>query len=342
MQPTFFDFQNRCDDLQKMQPAQTLIRLNEFIDWEIFRPQLETIRNKPRKNSSGRKPFDVVLMFKILILQSLYNLSDAQIEFQIRDRLTFMKFLGLDWQSRVPDEKSVWLFRDQLTKAELMKPLFDRFESLLVEQGFEAKRGQMVDATMVTVPIQRNNKEENASIKNGQTPEDWSDSKQRQKDIDARFTKKRNKSFYGYKNHANVDVEHKLIRDYDVTDASVHDSQVFEDILGPAQDNPDVYADSAYRSKQAEKDLASADYKSHVHERPYRNTPLTAEQKKSNRERSRIRVRVEHVFGSQLQLAGDLILRTIGIARAKTAIGLRNLGYNLNRYGYLKSAGAEE
>ena len=342
MQPTFFDFQNRCDDLQKMQPAQTLIRLNEFIDWEIFRPQLETIRNKPRKNASGRKPFDVALMFKILILQSLYNLSDAQIEFQIRDRLTFMKFLGLDWQSTVPDEKSVWLFRDQLTKAKLIKPLFDRFESLLVEQGFEAKRGQMVDATMVNVPIQHNNKEENVNIKNGQTPENWSDPKKRQKDTNARFTKKRNKSFYGYKNHANVDVEHKLIRDYDVTDASVHDSQVFEDILGPAQDNPDVYADSAYRGKQTEKDLASADYKSHVHERPYRNTPLTEEQKEANGKRSKIRVRVEHVFGSQLQLAGDLILRTIGIARAKTTIGLRNLGYNLNRYGYLKSVQAEE
>ena len=342
MQPTFFDFQNRCEDLQKMQPAQTLVRLNSFIDWEIFRLQLEIIRNKPRKNASGRKPFDVILMFKILILQSLYNLSDAQIEFQIRDRMTFMKFLGLNWESTVPDEKSVWLFRDQLTKAELIKPLFDRFESLLVEQGFEAKRGQMVDATIVNVPIQHNRKEENEQIKSGEAPEEWSDSKSRQKDTDARFTKKRNKSYYGYKNHANVDVEHKLIRDYEVTDASVHDSQVFEDILGPAEDNPEVYADSAYRSRQSETDLENGGYESHVHERPYRNTPLTDEQKAANHERSKIRVRVEHVFGSQLQLAGDLILRTIGLARAKTKIGLRNLGYNLNRFGYLRSTRAEK
>jgi len=342
MQPTFFDFQNRCEDLQKMQPAQTLVRLNEFIDWEIFRSQLETIRNKPRKNASGRKPFDVVFMFQILILQSLYNLSDAQIEFQIRDRMTFMQFLGLDWESTVPDEKSVWLFRDQLTKAELIKPLFDRFESLLVKQGFEAKRGQMVDATIVNVPIQHNRKEENAQIKEGETPEDWSEAKERQKDTDARFTKKRKKTFFGYKNHADVDVEHKLIRDYEVTDASVHDSQVFGDLLGPAQENPDVYADSAYRSKQAETDLENGGYQSHVHERPYRNTPLTDEQKSANHERSKIRVRVEHVFGSQLQLAGDLVIRSIGMARAKTKIGLRNLGYNLNRYGFLKSVLAKE
>jgi IS5 family transposase len=342
MQPTFFDFQNRCEDLQKMQPAQTLVRLNEFIDWDIFRSQLETIRDKPRKNASGRKPFDVVLMFKILILQSLYNLSDAQIEFQIRDRMTFMKFLGLDWKSTVPDEKSVWLFRDQLTKAELIKPLFDRFESLLVEQGFEAKRGQMVDATIVNVPVQHNRKAENEQIKKGETPEDWPEAKGRQKDTDARFTKKRKKTFFGYKNHANVDVQHKLIRGYEVTDASVHDSQVFEELLSPSQDNSDVYADSAYRSKQAEDNLATAGYTSHVHERPYRNTPLTESQQAANHERSKIRVRVEHVFGSQLQLAGDLVIRSIGIARAKTMLGLRNLGYNLNRYGFLRSVLARE
>jgi IS5 family transposase len=236
----------------------------------------------------------------------------------------------------------VWLFRDQLTTAELIKPLFDRFESLLVEQGFEARRGQMVDATIVNVPVQHNGKEENEQIKSGETPEEWSDSKRRQKDTAARFTKKRNKSFYGYKNHANVDVEHKLIRDYDVTDASVHDSQVFDELLSPARKNPDVYDDRAYRSQQAETDLATAGYQSHVHERPYRNTPLTESQQAANRERSKIRVRVEHVFGSQLQLAGDLVLRTIGLARAKTKIGLRNLGYNLNRYGYLKSVLARE
>jgi IS5 family transposase len=338
MQTTFFDFSNRREDLLQMQPAQTLVRLNQFIDWEIFREQLLTVRNKERKNASGRKPYDVVLMFKILILQSLYNLSDAQIEFQIRDRITFMNFLGLGLQDRVPDEKTVWLFREQLTKAELIKPLFDRFEDLLVAEGFEAKRGQMVDATIVNVPIQRNSKEENEQIKAGETPEEWSESKQRQKDTDARFTKKRNKSYYGYKNHANVDVEHKIIRDYDVTAASVHDSQVFEDLLQPPGEHPDVYADSAYRSKQTEEDLATSSYRSQVHERPYRNKPLTEDQKSANQQRSKIRVRVEHVFGSQLQLAGTAVIRSIGLGRAKTQLGLRNLGYNLNRFGFLKSA----
>ncbi len=108
MQTSSFDFSNRREDLLAMQPAQTLVRLNEFVDFESFREQLSTIRNKKRKNASGRKPYDVVLMFKILILQSLDNLSDAQIEFQIRDRITFMNFLGLGLQDRVSDEKTVW------------------------------------------------------------------------------------------------------------------------------------------------------------------------------------------------------------------------------------------
>jgi len=166
----------------------------------------------------------------------------------------------------------------------LIKPLFDRFESLLVEQSFETKRDQMVDATIINVPIQHNCKEENKQIKSGETPEEWSESKQRQKDTDVRFTKKRNKSYYGYRNHANVDVEHKLIRDYEVTHAAVHDSQVFDEILCPAEDNPDVYADSAYRSRQSETNLKNGGYQSHVHERPYRNTPLTDEQKAANHE----------------------------------------------------------
>ena len=248
--------------------------------------------------------------------------------------------MGWNWQSRVPDQKTIWLFREQLTKAELVKPLFDRFEQLLVEQGYEARRGQMVDATLVNVPIQRNSKEENKQIKAGETPEDWSESKCRQKDADARHTKKRKKSFFGYKNHANVDAEHKIIRDYNVTTASMHDSQVFDELLGPAESNPDVYADSVYRSKETEQMLKQGNDQSHVHERAYRNTPLTDDQKEANRKRSQTRVRVEHVFGSQFQLAGDLLIRTIGIVRAKTKIGLRNLSYNLNRYSLLSSTAA--
>src|SRR5512137_803470 len=104
-----------------------LPRLKTLVDWERFRPELEAVRDKERKSNAGRKPFDVILMFKALILQSLYNLSDEQTEFQIRDRLSFMRFLDLSLGDYVPDAKTLWLFREQLTEAGVIKKAFDQF-----------------------------------------------------------------------------------------------------------------------------------------------------------------------------------------------------------------------
>jgi transposase len=196
-----------------------LPRLKKLVDWERFRRDLEAVRDKERKSNAGRKPFDVILMFKVLVLQSLYNLSDERIEFQIRDRLSFMRFLGLSLGDAVPDEKTIWLFREQLTEAGVIKRLFKEFDEFLEEKGFSARRGQIIDASIVEAPRQRNSREENRQIKAGQLPEDWSDQKKRQKDTDARWTRKNGQNYYGYKNHIDIDVEHKLIRDYEVTSA---------------------------------------------------------------------------------------------------------------------------
>jgi IS5 family transposase len=318
-----FDIQQRHDRIK--QYATMLEQLNSIVDWEAFRPTLETIRKKQRKSNAGRKPFDVVFMFKILVLQSLYNLSDAQLEFQITDRFSFMAFLGLHLNDRVPDEKTIWLFRDELTAAGLIDPLFEQF-----------------DATIVSAPKQRNSREENKQIKEeGKTPESWDSkpNKKRQKDTDARWTKKRNISYFGYKNHVNVDAKHKFIRRFEVTSASVHDSQAVKSLLDKKNSGKEVYADSAYVSEEIASLLHENDLQSRINEKGYRNRPLTEFQKESNREKSKIRSRVEHIFGVQSQRAGSLLLRGIGIVRAKTKIGLRNLSYNLSRYALLKSSG---
>ena len=171
-----------------------------------------------RKSNAGRKPFDVVLMLKILILQALYNLSDDEMEFQIMDRLSFMRFLGLSIGDRVPDAKTIWLFRSKLEQLGLVRELFAKFNSFLAEAGFVARKGQIVDATIVHVPVQRNTPEENAAIKAGNPPvEKWGEAKRRQKDVDARWTQKNGKNHFGYKNHVAVDVGGKFIRDYKVT-----------------------------------------------------------------------------------------------------------------------------
>ena len=319
----FFDIQFRLEDLTKN--GDPLVRLNERVNWEIFRPDLERIREKERKSAAGRKPFDVVLMFKILVLQSLYNLSDDAVEYQIRDRLSFMRFLGVGIGDRVPDAKTIWLFREQLGDAKLVKPLFKKFDRYLGEQGFQARKGQIVDAAIVSIPIQRNSREENKQIKEGSAPEGWSEAKRRQKDVHARWSARSHKHAYGYKNHISIDVRHKLIRDYQVTDAAVHDSRVFGALLDETNSSRDVWADAAYRSEDTLAALTEEGYREHLQRKGCRNQPLTEWEKRGNRTRSRIRCRIEHVFGVQAQMAGTLLLRTIGKARAEVKIGLRNL-----------------
>ena len=193
-------------------------------------------------------------MFRMLILQSLYNLSDEQIEYQVRDRMSFTRFLGLEFKDDIPDGTTLWLFREKLAQAGLVEKLFERFNQHLNAKGYIARGGQMVDATIVPVPKQRNSREENETVKRGETPVAWEQkpAKNRQKDKDARWTKKHGKSFFVYKNHVNADKTHKLIRDYEVTDAAAHDSRVLETLLDGANTNKDVFADSAYRSAEAE------------------------------------------------------------------------------------------
>jgi len=333
MQTGLFDWQTRFEQLDN--GGDPLVKLNEVVHWELFRDDLEAVRDKDRKSNAGRKSFDVILMFKILILQSLYNLSDDQLEFQIRDRLSFMRFLGLSLGDTVPDAKTIWLFREQLTEAELIKTVFERFDGFLRDHGFTAKKGQIVDASIVAAPRQRNSRDENKQIKEGQVPEDWTDNKKRQKDTDARWTQKNGKNYYGYKNHIEVDAAHKLIREYEVTPASTHDSQVFEELLDEANTSQDVWADSAYGSEDKRAMLAERGFRENLQRKGCRHKKLTGREKQGNHTRSKIRSRVEHIFGVQAQRAGCLIVRTIGLVRAKAKIGLRNLAYNIDRYSLL-------
>jgi IS5 family transposase len=192
----------------------------------------------------------------------------------------------------------------------------------------------MIDATFVEAPKQRNPREENAIIKADAVPVDWTQSKRRQKDVDARWTKKNDEKHYGYKNHINADQVNKLVHDYVVTDASVHDSQVFEVLLDQTKDTDGnkraVYADSAYRSKEHEATLAAANMPSQICEKGIRGSPLTDDQKESNRIKSTVRARVEHIFGAQAQMGGHIV-RTIGLERARIKIGMMNLVYNMKR-----------
>ncbi|WP_412506782.1 IS5 family transposase [Roseovarius sp. SYSU LYC5161] len=332
----FFDLSDRYASLgAKKDP---LVAIDTAVPWDEFRPVLEAVWRKPaseKKSRAGRKPMDAVLMFKTLVLGALYNLSDDQIEYQIRDRLSFMRFLGLGLGDRVPDAKTVWLYREALAKAGRMDDLFDGY---LARQGYIARGGQILDASIVPVPKSRNTREENQAIKAGDVPEDWADkpAKRSQKDMDARWTKKHGKSHYGYKNHVNVDRKYKLVRRYHVTDAAVHDSQVVDHLLMKGNTGAGVWADAAYRSKEMEDKVRARKLRSHIHRKGRRGKPLGEQGKRSNRTKSTIRVRVEHVFGAQTNDMGGTLVRGIGLCRAAMRISLKNLTYNMRRFTQLR------
>ena len=254
----FFDLSDRYASLDAKKDP--LVEIDAVVPWEEFRATLELVWRKPEaklKSRAGRKPTDAVLMFKTLVLSALYNLSDDQIEYQVRDRLSFMRFLGLGLGDRVPDAKTVWLYREALAKAGMVEALFRQFDGYLARQGHIARGGQILDASIVAVPRNHNTREENAALKAGETPGDWADkpAKRSQKDTDARWTKKHGKSHYGYKNHVNVDRKHKLVRQYHVSDAALHDSQAVDHLLMRGNTGSGVWADAAYRSEEMEATL---------------------------------------------------------------------------------------
>ena len=331
-QPSFFDEADRFEALNRLKDP--LVELKRYIDFELFRPQLTMIFARAKFSAAGRKKYDVVLMFKILILQRLYKLSDEQAEFQINDRRSFMRFLGLHLGSTVPDFSTVWRFREALTEAQAIKPLFERFTLALEQQGVITKVGTIVDASFVEVPRQRNSREENEQVKNREVPGPWQQQahKLSQKDVDARWTKKNQQSFYGYKNHVRADAESVIITDYAVTDAAVHDSQILGQLIGVDNKSERLFADSAYKSAATDERLDQLGITNYIHEKAVRNKPLNPVQLEFNRLKSTVRCRIEHIFGCVENSMGGPELEYIGLARIRTGIGLSNLAYNLKRY----------
>lgn len=328
MQINLFAEETQLERLSKL--GDSLERL-KIIDFESFRPTLTECLKKERKSRAGRPSFDSVMMFKVLVLQRLFNLSDDQTEYQITDRISFQRFLGLSLGEKVPDAKTIWLFRNTLTESGIIDELFSQFNRMLEHRGIITHKGTIVDATFVDAPRQRNSRDENKQIKSGEIPEEWANEphKMSQKDTDARWTKKGNETHFGYKDHVKVDADSKLITDYAVTPANVHDSNEFENFFD--ENDEVVYADSAYVGKKLPKHI-----KNEICEKGYRSKTLTVEQKENNRRKSKIRCRIEHVFGFMTVSMHGLTVRSVGLHRAAFNIGLTNLVYNLCRYSILQ------
>ena len=349
--PGFFDVDERLAELSAK--GDDLERLSALVDFELFRSSLEIAVPRGDRSKGGRPPFDHVLMFKVLILQAMHALSDERCEYLIKDRLSFMRFLGLGLADAVPDANTIWSFREALKKADAVDALFARFDAALREAGFLAMSGQIVDATIVAAPKQRNTLEEKKAIREGRIPDAWRDkpAKIAQKDRDARWTVKYSKAkpredgslppvdlaipAFGYKNHVSIDRGFGLIRKWTTTHAAAHDGARLEDVLDRTNTASDVWADTAYRSAKNEAMLSRRGFVSRIHRKKPQGRPMPDRVRIANAQKSRVRSAVEHVFACQKGRMG-LFVRTIGIARAKVKIGLANLAYNMRRFIWLR------
>ena len=326
---SFFSLTERLAQISRQQDP--LERLDAVVDWEIFQPVLDRVFPVVApKGPGGRPAYPRLFLCKILVLQRLYQLSDQATQYQILDRLSFQRFLGLNLADPVPDQNTVREFREALQKAGAFASLFEVFSSFLAGQGLLPKEGVIVDASFVEVPRQRNTREENALVKTGRTPADWSAKKRAHKDVDARWTKKNAQAFYGYKDHIKVNIQTKLIESAVVTSASVHDSQAAD---GPVQAGDVVmFGDSAYSGQPVEEEMEAKGVDTVVVQKGVRGRVPNETEKAENREISSTRARVEHAFAVMSGQAGRIFQRYVGGARNQAAIQMMNLCYNLKRY----------
>ena len=322
--------------------------LAQVVDFETFRPTLIAALAYGDRANGGRPPYDPVAMLKVLILAAQNNVSDARMEYLIRDRLSWLRFLGFDLGAATPDANTIRLFREKLTEAGALDALFTDFDRQLKDRGYLAMGGQIVDATLVAAPKQRNTEPEKVAIKEGKTAaEIWPDEPARaaQKDTDARWTLKFAKGrpaadgkpqidiaipSFGYKSSIAICRAFGFIRKGKVTDGARFDGRMLRDVVTNDNTASDVWADTAYRSQANEKWLKAQGRVSRIHRKKPRGKPMPDHVRRGNATKSKVRARVEHVFAQQKARMG-LFIRTIGIKRAEAKITLANLAYNMNR-----------
>lgn len=285
--------------------------INKLID---FRPILKELK-KLYPSKTGRPSHPPLLMFKILLLQHFYNLSDPQTEEQVNDRLSFRKFLGLSLDESIPDETTICRFRDRLIKSNLQQKLLSIVNNQFEQKNLIVKHATLIDATIVESPTKRPTKEEQKN--------------EEQTDKDASYAVKQGKTYYGYKMHASVDRKNHLIRKASLTTASIHDSHKFEDML--MGDEKKVYADKAYCRADRFEFLSKNNIYNGILEKGYRGHLLTRLQIKKNRKKSIIRSSIEKVFAHLKRWLGYYKVRYIGIIKNELELQLKCVAYNIKR-----------
>lgn len=268
----------------------------------------------------------------------MYNLSDEALEYQVLDRSSFQCFAGLEKSSRIPDAKTVWVWRERLKKQDLIGDISEAVGRQLAQAGFIARAGQIIDASIVTAPVQHRCSEENEAIKRGEVPADWNVAQRAQKDVDARWTKKHGKSYYGYKLHASTDRRWGFMSRIEVTAASVNDTEVFEATLDETNTAKDVDADRGYAKHARETELYVQGYRAHVQRKGTATQPISDAQQTAQPSH----LQAAHLWRTPVRASdanGRMHLRTIGLARARAVIELKVIAHNLMHLARYKDRG---
>jgi IS5 family transposase len=335
---SLFADQEREAKLNKLGDA--LRVMEQHVDFAALAAEVDRAAPRPSRERGGRPPFPTELMVRVLLIQQLFNLSDEQMEFQLLDRLSFQRFVGLRASSQIPDRTTIWTFKERLIQAGASESIFEAVNKQLSKHGYIARGGQMIDASIVQAPKQSLSKDEKALVGEGAMPITWTPAKRRQKDTDARWTKKHGKSYFGYKVSVNADKCYKLVRKIKVSTASENDTLHFEDVLDPNNTNRNILADKGYVDGEREDRLTKQGWRMHIQRKGSKDKPISATQQRRNHRIAKTRARVEHVFAGLAQLGGKAV-RSIGLSRATLQLNWKVAAYNLQRLVYLKEARIE-
>ena len=297
--------------------------IHELLNWQGIEQILKNIHN----NQAGKRAYHPVMMFKCLLLQVWYKLSDPALEKSLARDLMFRRFAGIGLTDTIPDHSTLWRFRNLLEEEGLYKTLLQEInrqlqaDSLIIQQG----EVSIIDASVVQA---KNNRPKKG--KDGKNTQD----KEASYNVKTASDGKR-KTTFGFKAHMNTD-EDGYIKTVKVTTGSLHDSNVFEELLTGTE--KEVYADSAYKSRKHDKLLNAKKIKNQVLERAYRNKALTDGQKQNNLIRSQTRTVVERTFGVLKLHYAMAQARYMGIARNTSRIMMISMAHNLKRGVSIKLA----
>jgi len=318
-----------------------LAAMDGLIDFGAVANAVDAACPRADRSKGGRPPYPTEVMVRMVFLQSLYNLSDEDCEHQVLDRMSFQRFCRLDGQLHIPDARTLWSFKQRLSKGGLGgRAIFEAVSHQLQRHGYIPRGGQIVDASIVQAPITQTRSEERQALNEGKAPEGWSTKRLQHTDRDARWTKKHGKSFYGYKVHSNVDARWKLIRRIAVTPANVDDGNTLQAVVDTANTRGRLLADRGYDAQANRELLAKHQLRDGIARRAKPGQEARQRLDARNRAINKTRARVEHVFAGLEQLGGKVV-RAMTLARNELAITLKCVAYNAKRLVWLAAQGAQ-